>query len=58
MGKKGRLKMEKYNGEIFKKEGQELQLYFHFKKRGFRIDNKKGKGSYDRNKSKREKYDY
>ena len=33
---------------IFKKSSEELQLYFHFKKRGFKIENKKGKGSYKR----------
>ena len=33
---------------IFKKSPEELQLYFHFKKRGFKIENKKGKGSYVR----------
>ena len=33
---------------IFKKSPKELQLYLYFKKRGFKIDNKKGKGSYER----------
>lgn len=33
---------------IFKKSPEELQLYMHFKKRNFRIENKKGKGSYER----------
>lgn len=33
---------------IFKKSPEELQLYLYFKKRGFRIENKKGKGSYER----------
>ena len=33
---------------VFKKSPEELQLYLHFKKRGFKIDNKKGKGSYER----------
>lgn len=31
---------------IFKKEGEELQQYFLFKKRGSFVQNKKGKGSY------------
>ena len=31
-----------------KKSSEELQLYMHFKKRGFKIENKKGKGSYKR----------
>lgn len=33
---------------IFKKSPEELQLYLHFKKRGFVKKNKKGKGSYNR----------
>lgn len=33
---------------IFKKEGEELQQYFLFKKRGSFVQNKKGKGSYKR----------
>jgi hypothetical protein len=33
---------------IFKKSPEELQLYLQFKKRGFAIKNKKGKGSYSR----------
>lgn len=33
---------------IKKKSNEELQMYFHFKKRGFVKDNKKGKGSYNR----------
>lgn len=33
---------------MFKKSPEELQLYMHFKKRGFKIENKKGKGSYVR----------
>ena len=33
---------------MFKKSPEELQLYMHFKKRGFKIENKKGKGSYIR----------
>ena len=36
---------------------EELQLFLHFKKRGFKIENKKGKGSYKRNpKHKEVKY--
>ena len=34
--------------EMFKKSGEELQLYLHFRKRGGKVDNKKGKGSYKR----------
>lgn len=33
---------------MFKKSPEELQLYLYFTKRGFKIDNKKGKGSYER----------
>jgi stalled ribosome alternative rescue factor ArfA len=33
---------------VFKKEGQELQEYLAFKKRGGKVKNKKGKGSYNR----------
>lgn len=31
----------------------ELQMYMHFKKRGFSVPPKKGKGSYNRKKEKR-----
>lgn len=31
-----------------KKTGEELQLYLHFKKRGFSTPNNRGKGSYSR----------
>ena len=37
-----------YDKQMFKKSPEELQLYMYFKKRGFKIDNKKGKGSYER----------
>lgn len=30
---------------------EELEMYIYFKKRGFAIPNKKGKGSYKRNKN-------
>ena len=33
---------------VFKKEGQELQEYLAFKRRGAKVKNKKGKGSYTR----------
>ena len=36
------------DNRIFKKSAEELQLYLYFKKRGFCISNKKGKGSYQR----------
>ena len=43
---------------MFKKSPEELQQYFHFKKRGFAIENKKGKGSYSRKKKHKNKKDY
>lgn len=43
MGKK-----RKENRQEFKMEGEELQQYLHFKKRGSVVENKKGKGSYKR----------
>jgi hypothetical protein len=42
---------------IFKKSPEELKLYMHFKKRGFRLENKKGKGSYKR-KAKHVNHEY
>ena len=33
---------------MFKKSSDELAMYFHFKKRGYIKQNKKGKGSYKR----------
>ena len=41
------------NKEMFKKDKEELQQYLRFRKRGFVIKNRKGKGSYDRRTSKR-----
>jgi hypothetical protein len=43
-----KMKKNKIDKRIFKKSPEELQQYIHFKKRGFAIDNKKGKGSYTR----------
>ena len=48
--------MKKKNDTIkamFKKEGEELQQFLAFKKRGTRVESKKGKGSYNRQKAKR-----
>lgn len=36
------------NKEIMKKTGEELQEYLAFRRRGSKIQNKKGKGSYNR----------
>jgi stalled ribosome alternative rescue factor ArfA len=33
---------------IFKKSSEELQEYLQFRKRGFKVEPKKGKGSYKR----------
>ena len=38
---------------MFKKEGEELQQYLHFRKRGSVVKNKKGKGSYNRQEFKK-----
>lgn len=38
---------------MYKKTGEELQQYLHFRKRGGKVANKKGKGSYNRQKMKR-----
>lgn len=35
---------------VYKKTGEELQQYLHFRKRGGSSKPKKGKGSYDRKK--------
>ena len=42
------------NREIFKKNKEELQEYLQFRGRGSKIPNKKGKGSYNRNRIKSE----
>ena len=38
----------KLNKRIFKKSPEELQEYMMFKRRGSKVENKKGKGSYKR----------
>jgi hypothetical protein len=38
----------KIDKRIFKMNSEELEMYMYFKKRGFSIQNKKGKGSYSR----------
>jgi hypothetical protein len=47
---------KKIQAQMFKKSGDELQMYFHFKKRGFTKANKKGKGSFKRRKKYRQDY--
>ena len=38
---------------VFKKTGEELQEFLQFRKKGYYLKNKKGKGSYDRSKFKK-----
>ena len=35
-----------------KKDNEELEQYFYFRKRSFKVPGKKGKGSYNRQKEK------
>lgn len=42
------MKKKKIDKRMFKKTGQELQDFLAFKKRGSRVENRKGKGSYKR----------
>ena len=46
-------KNEKINKQVFKKKEEELQQYLMFKRRGSKVQNKKGKGSYNRQDFKR-----
>lgn len=46
-------KDKKLDRRAFKKTGEELQQYLIFTRRGSRVDNKKGKGSYNRQKFKK-----
>ena len=39
---------KKFDKRIFKKNSEELQEYIFFKKRGFVVKSKKGKGSFQR----------
>lgn len=50
MAKKNEKKIDR---RCFKKEGEELQQYLHFRKRGSVVENKKGKGAYNRQNFKR-----
>lgn len=40
---------KKIDKRMFKKEGEELQQYLQFRKRGSVVENRKGKGGYRRN---------
>lgn len=44
---------KKINKSMFKMSDEELQLWLYNRKRAFTIENKKGKGSYDRRKNKK-----
>ena len=46
-------KTKNVDKSMFKKTGEELQQYLHFRKRGSVVENKKGKGSYNRQEFKR-----
>ena len=39
---------KKFDKRIFKKSPEELEQYMMFKRRGSRVENKKGKGSFKR----------
>lgn len=47
---------EKTNNSQWKMEGDELQDFLHFRKRGFILPNKKGKGSYNRKEKHKQDY--
>jgi stalled ribosome alternative rescue factor ArfA len=42
------MKKKKLDKRIFKKSPEELQQYMMFKRRGSRVENKKGTGSFKR----------
>ena len=46
--------MEKIDKRMFKKEGEELQQYLAFRRKGGKVPAKKGKGSYNRKSFKKE----
>lgn len=45
----------KHDKRCFKKEGEELQQWLNFRKRGSKVENRKGKGSYKRNEKHKKK---
>lgn len=50
---------KKTDKRIFKKSPEELEQYMQFKRRGSRVESKKGKGSYNRKtKHKNDMYRY
>ena len=40
--------IKKMDKRMFKKEGEELQQYLAFRRKGSKVESKKGKGSYKR----------
>jgi stalled ribosome alternative rescue factor ArfA len=42
------MEKKKIDKRIFKKSPEELEQYMQFKRRGSRVENRKGKGSYNR----------
>lgn len=46
-------KKKELDRRVFKKEGEELQQWLNFRKRGSKVNNKKGKGSYNRQEFKK-----
>ena len=45
-------KNEKFDKQMFKKSPEELELYLQFRRRGTRVESKKGKGSFRKRGSK------
>lgn len=46
--------MEKFDKRMLKKDKEELQQYLAWRRKGGKVPPKKGKGSYNRNKMKKE----
>ena len=42
------MEKKKIDKSMFKKSGEELEQYLQFRRRGTRVESKKGKGSYNR----------
>lgn len=47
-------KVDSKKGKARKMSAAELEMFLHFKKRGFAVPAKKGKGSYNRKKLKKQ----
>ena len=47
---------KKIDKRIFKKSPEELQEYLQFQRRGYKVEPKKGKGSYKRKTKHKEDY--